>query len=82
MLFVSEFTDFMISSKDISAPQRLKCSLDIFFLLEILQTNSLVAVVEVHVVESFIISFAGLRTSLGLPEYFDLLLSVCNSNIV
>ena len=48
LLFVSEFIDFMISSKDISASQRLKCSLDIFFLLGILQTNSVVAAVEVH----------------------------------
>ena len=39
---------FMISSKDISASQRLKCSLDIFFLLGSLQTNSVVAAVEVH----------------------------------
>ena len=47
---VSEFIDFIISSKDISASQRLKCSLDIFFLIGILQTNSLVAAVEVHLV--------------------------------
>ena len=40
----------MISSKDISVSQRLKCSLDIFFLLGILQTNSVVAAVEVHLV--------------------------------
>ena len=39
LLFVSEFVDFMISSKDISASQRLKCSLDIFFLLGIFRTN-------------------------------------------
>ena len=30
----------MISSKDISASQRLKCSLDIFFMLGILLRNS------------------------------------------
>ena len=45
LLFVSEFIDFVIS-----ASQRLKCSLDIFFLLEILQTKSVVAAVEVHLV--------------------------------
>ena len=50
LLFVSEFIDFMIVSKDISASQGLKCSLDIFFLLGILQTNSVVAAVEVHLV--------------------------------
>ena len=33
----------MISYKDISASQRLKCLLDIFFQLGILQTNSVVA---------------------------------------
>ena len=42
--------DFMISSKNISASPRLKRSLDIFFLLGILQTNSVVAAVEVHLV--------------------------------
>ena len=50
LLLVSEFIDFMISSEDISASQRLKYSLDIFFLLGILQTNSIVAAVEVHLV--------------------------------
>ena len=40
----------MISSKDIYASQRLKCSLDIFFMLGILQTPSVVAAVEVHLV--------------------------------
>ena len=40
----------MILSKDISASQNLKYSLDIFFLLGILQTNSVVATVEVHLV--------------------------------
>ena len=50
LLLVSEFIDFMISSKDISASQRLKYSLDIFFLLGILQTNSIVAAVEVYLV--------------------------------
>ena len=34
LLFVSKFIDFMISSKDISASQRLKCSLDISFYYE------------------------------------------------
>ena len=61
----------MISSKDISASQGLKCSLDIFFLLEIFQTNSVVAALEVHLVYSFIMFFADLRMSLGLLEYFD-----------
>ena len=50
LLCVSEFIDFMILSKDISASQRLKCSLDIFFLSGILQTNSIVAAVEIHLV--------------------------------
>ena len=72
----------MISPKDISASQRLKCSLHIFFLLGILQTNSAVAAVEFQLVQSFIIFFADLRMSLGLLEYFDLLLSVYNSNII
>ena len=36
-------------------PQRLKCSSDIFFLLGIFQTNSVVAAVEVNLVWSFII---------------------------
>ena len=67
------FTDFMISSKDLSASQRLKCSLDIFFLLGILQTNSVVAAVEIHLVQCFIFFFADLRMSLGLLEYSDLL---------
>ena len=49
-LFVSEFIEFLISSKDISVSQRLKCSLDIFFPLGILQTNSVVAAVEVDLV--------------------------------
>ena len=66
-------TDFMISSKDLSASQRLKCSLDILFLLGILQINSVVAAVEIHLVQSFIIVFADLRMSLGLLEYFELL---------
>ena len=50
LLFVSEFIDFMISSRDISASQRLKCSLDIFFPLGILETNLVVAAAEVHLV--------------------------------
>ena len=50
LLFVSETVDFMFSSKDISASQRLKCSLDIFFLLRILLRNSVVAAVEVCLV--------------------------------
>ena len=47
LLFVSEFIDFMISSEDVSASQRLKCSLDIFFLLVISLINSVVATVAV-----------------------------------
>ena len=35
----------MISSKDISLSQRLKCSLDILFLLRILLANSVVATI-------------------------------------
>ena len=35
----------MISSKDISLSQRLKCSLDILFLLRILVANSVVAAI-------------------------------------
>ena len=52
LLFVSEFIDFMISSRDISASQRLKWLKikDILFLLGILQTNSVVAALEVHLV--------------------------------
>ena len=38
----------MISSKGISASQRLKCSLDIFFMLKILLRNSVVAAEEVY----------------------------------
>ena len=72
----------MISYKDISALQRLKCSLYIFLLLGILQTNSVVATLQVHLVESFIIFFADLRISLGLLEHFDLLTSVYDSNII
>ena len=40
----------MISPKDISASQRLKYSLDIFFLLGIVQKNSVVAAVKVRLV--------------------------------
>ena len=47
---VSEFIDFMILSKDISASKRLKCSLYLFFLLGILQASSVAAAVEVHLV--------------------------------
>ena len=53
LLFVSKFIDFMISSKDISASQRLEGSLDFFFLLGILLTNSVVAAVELCLVQSF-----------------------------
>ena len=61
-----ENIDFMISSKDISASQRLKSSLDIFFLLGILLRNS--AALEVF----HNLFFAGLRMPLGPLEYFDL----------
>ena len=47
LLFVCEFIDFMISSKDIFALQRLNFSLDGFFLLGILLRNSVVAALEV-----------------------------------
>ena len=49
LLLVWEFIDFMISSKDVyvSSSQRLKSSLDIFFLLGILLRNSVVAALEV-----------------------------------
>ena len=47
---ISEFIDFMISSKDISDSQILKCSLDIFCLLGIFRKNSIVAAVEVRLV--------------------------------
>ena len=52
LLFVLEFIDFMISSRDISASQRLKWLKikDILFLLGILQANSVVAALEVHLV--------------------------------
>ena len=40
----------MISSEGIFASQRLKCSLDIFFMLGILLRNSVVAAVEVCLV--------------------------------
>ena len=49
----SEFIDFMVSSKHISASHRLKCLLDTFFLLGILQTNSVVAAVEVQILFDF-----------------------------
>ena len=45
----------MISSKDILASQNLKCSLDIFFLLQILLRNSVVAIVEVGLVSEAVV---------------------------
>ena len=45
----------MISSKDISASQRLKCPLDIFYLLGILLRNSELATVEVCLVSEAVI---------------------------
>ena len=49
VLLVGEFIDFMILSKGVyvSSSQRLKSSLDIFFLLGILLRNSVVAALEV-----------------------------------
>ena len=55
LLFVSEFIDFMISSEDVSASQRLKCSLDIFFLLGISLINSVVATVAVCLVSEAVV---------------------------
>ena len=55
LLFVSEFIDFIISSKDISASKRLKCSLDIFVLLENLLRNSVVATAEVCLVSEAVV---------------------------
>ena len=74
----------MISSKDIFASEMLNCSLDIFFLLGILVRNSVVAALEVvSLVESVSQKFfADLKMSLGLLEYFDLLLSVYNLDFV
>ena len=66
----------MISSKDISVSQRLKCSLDVFCTLGVFLRNSGVAAVQVCL-QVFHNVFADLRMSLG---YFDLLPSVCNSN--
>ena len=69
----------MISSKDISASQRLRCSLDIFFTLGILLRNSEIQLWKFPWCRDFRNFFADLRMFL---EYFDLLSSVCNSNIV
>ena len=44
----------MVSSKSISASQRLKCSSDIFFQLGILLRNSVVATVEVCLVSEVV----------------------------
>ena len=67
----------MISSKDIFASKMLNCSLDVFFSLEILVRNSIVAALGVvSLMESFsyiYIFFSDLRMSLELLEYFDLL---------
>ena len=82
--FSSNFTClyFMISSKDISASQRWKCS---FFLLGLFQNKFSSSScgsslgVEFHF---FFFFFSGLRMFIGLLECFDLLLSAYNSNIV
>ena len=59
----------MISSKDISASQRLKCSLDIFIMLEILLRNSEIQLWKFAWCRVFhIFFFADLRMSI---EYFD-----------
>ena len=47
LLLVSELIDFM---EDIFVSQKLKCSLDIFFLLGVFPRNSVVATVEVWLV--------------------------------
>ena len=44
--FFLEFVPLIISSKEISASQRLKCSLDIFLLVGILFNNSSMADLE------------------------------------
>ena len=72
----------MILSKCVyvSSSQRLRSSLDIFFLLGILLRNLVLAALEVvSLVSSFslllfflLFSFADLRMSLGLLEYFYL----------
>ena len=54
LLFLWGFIDFMISSEDIFASQRLNCSLGIFFLLESLLRNLVAAALEdVAFVQSF-----------------------------
>ena len=68
----------MISSKNISASQRLKSSVDIFFILQIFLRNSEIQLWKFAWSRVFHIFFADIRISL---EYFDLLSSVCNSNI-
>ena len=84
---ISEFIYFMISSKDISASQILKCSLDIFFVNSFLNKFSSRSCgsplgVEFFYFYFYFLFFSDLRMSLGLLEYFDLLSSVYNSNIV
>ena len=74
---------FYETSKDVSASQRLNCSLDICFWLGTLLRNSVAAAVEVCLVQSFsLIFFADLIMSLSLLEGFDLLSSVYYSNVV
>ena len=69
----------MISSKNISASQRLKSSVDIFFILRLFLRNSEIQLWKFAWCRVFHNFFADIRMSL---EYFDLLSSVCNSNIV
>ena len=54
----------MISSKDISASQKLKCSLDIFIMLGILLRNSEIQLWKFAWCRVFHIFFADLRISL------------------
>ena len=73
---MAEFIDFMISSKDISASQRLKCLLDMFIRFPFVRnfaekfgSSSCGSLLGVELSINF---FADLRMSLGLLECFDL----------
>ena len=72
----------MISSKDISASQRLKAFIRYFLSLRNFANKFSSSSCGSSVRVEFHSFFADLRMSLGLLEYFDLLLSVYNSNIV
>ena len=70
----SEFIDSMISFKDISALQRLKCSLDVFFsVTNFAKKFSSSSCGSSLSVGFFITVFADLRWSLRFLEYFDFL---------